>query len=234
MQIARQGWGEQKSQNGGANPTLSGPATANYHLWAVAPAAQMHASANTTEADKAGTDLFHNSRVNIDTSIEGLAHLATSAPQWLSTPLHEIDASIRQLESKCPCNAGLPVAQELAPIYRQTLALRAKVAESNLDAEPSDGLLLELDAKISQFQSALKDLLGLDLIAFRTNETRAQTAGFRGGSADETSDSVVPGEEFRVHVHAAQATGSTRLDKVWLESRSGDEWKNEQTGSVLD
>ena len=28
VQIAREGWGEQKSQNGGANPTLSGPATA--------------------------------------------------------------------------------------------------------------------------------------------------------------------------------------------------------------
>ena len=36
-QIARQGWGEQKTQNGGANPALSGPASTSYHLWAVAP-----------------------------------------------------------------------------------------------------------------------------------------------------------------------------------------------------
>ncbi len=36
-QIARQGWGEQKSQNGGANPMLSGPASSSYHLWGVAP-----------------------------------------------------------------------------------------------------------------------------------------------------------------------------------------------------
>jgi len=234
VQIAREGWGEQKSQNGGANPTLSGPATASYHLWAAAPSAQIHVSTKTTEAEKAGTDLFHNGRVNIDTSIEGLAYLAKSPPQWLSSGLRQIDTGIQQLESKCPCHAGLPVAQELAPIYRQTLALRAKVAESDLDSEPRDGLLLELDAKISQFQAALKDLLGLELIAFRTNESRAQTAGFRGGSADETPDSVVPGEEFRVHVHASQATGSTRLEKVWLESRSGDAWKSEQTGSALD
>jgi hypothetical protein len=39
VQIAREGWGEQKSQNGGANPTLSGPAASSYHLWAVAPEA---------------------------------------------------------------------------------------------------------------------------------------------------------------------------------------------------
>ena len=69
--------------------------------------------------------------------------------------------------------------------------------------------------------------LGLDLIAFRTNETRAQTAGFRGGSADENSNSVSPGEQFRVHVHASQSTSETQLEKVWLESRRGDEWKND-------
>ncbi len=39
VQIAREGWGEQKTQNGGANPTLSGPDTASYHLWGVAPQA---------------------------------------------------------------------------------------------------------------------------------------------------------------------------------------------------
>ena len=37
VQIAREGWGEQKSQYGGANPTLSGPSSTSYHLWAVAP-----------------------------------------------------------------------------------------------------------------------------------------------------------------------------------------------------
>src|ERR1700723_170165 len=38
-QIATQGWGQQKSQNGGANPTLSGPASTSYPLWAAAPQA---------------------------------------------------------------------------------------------------------------------------------------------------------------------------------------------------
>jgi LmbE family N-acetylglucosaminyl deacetylase len=230
MQIAREGWGEQKSQNGGANPTLSGPATASYHLWAVAPSAQ----AKANSANSVGTDLFHNSRVNIDSSVAGLTRLAASAPPWLSDGLREIDAGILQLESKCPCHAGLPVAQELAPLYRQTLTLRKRVAEGDLDATSKAGLLLELDAKITQFQAALKDLLGLDLIAFRTNEGRAPTAGFRGATADETANSVAPGQEFRVHVHAAQATNATRLEKVWLESYSGDAWKSEQAGSVPD
>src|ERR1700723_124736 len=69
-QIARQGWGEQKSQNGGAVATLSGPVTTSYHLWAVAPSAAAKPGAIPTD-----NSLFHNSRVNINTSLEGLASL---------------------------------------------------------------------------------------------------------------------------------------------------------------
>ncbi len=227
-QIAREGWGEQKSQNGGANPSLSGPATASYHLWSVAPVAQ---DSSPTHGDTNG--LYQNDKVKIDTTISGLAHLVKApAPEWLITGLKQIDTALQQFESKCPCHSGLPVAQNLAPIYRQTLALREKIAPSNLDPQSKASLLLELDAKINEFQSALADALGLDLVAFRTNEAHAQTAGFRGAAADEAPTSVSPGEEFRVHVHAAQATNSTRLEKVWLQSRTGEEWKSSINAAI--
>jgi LmbE family N-acetylglucosaminyl deacetylase len=221
-QIAREGWGEQKSQNGGANPSLSGPATASYHLWAVATSA---AAPSPAHGD---TDsLYHNNKVHIDISISGLARLVKPpAPAWLSSDLRQIDRALQQFESKCPCTSGLPAAQGLAPIYRQTLALRDKVAGSNLDSQAKADLLFELDVKINQFQSALSDILGLDLVAFRTNEAHAQTAGFRGAAADEAATSVTPGEEFRVHVHASQATNGTRLEKIWLHSRTSEEWKS--------
>ncbi len=259
MQIARQGWGEQKSQNGGANPTLSGPATANYHLWAVADEARAGAAANAGNGD-----LFHNGKVSIDTGIAGLTRLVKgNAPAWLSTGLKEIDAGLTQFENeafpsgaKAPVDSAAPmyglkpvpftgvslltargaaVAHKLAPIYRQTLDLRAKVAAGNLEAEAKAGLLLELDAKIGEFQSALKELLGLDLIAFTAKAGNAPGGGpFRGGSADEMPRSVAPGEEFRVRVHTAQATAETRLNRVWLESRSGDAWKNEIPAGAID
>jgi LmbE family N-acetylglucosaminyl deacetylase len=227
-QIAREGWGEQKSQNGGANPSLSGPATASYHLWSVAPVAQ---DSSPTHGDTNG--LYQNDKVKIDTTISGLSHLVKApAPEWLITGLKQIDTALQQFESKCPCHSGLPVAQNLAPIYRQTLALRERIAPSNLDPQSKASLLLELDAKINEFQSALADALGLDLVAFRTNEAHAQTAGFRGAAADEAPTSVSPGEEFRVHVHTAQATNSTRLEKVWLQSRTGEEWKSSINAAI--
>ena len=120
-QIAHEGWGEQKSQYGGANPLLSGPETGSYHLWAVAQQAQPGKS----HIINSNASLFLNSKVDIDTSVAGLASLVKApAPEWLASGLKAIDNDIRQLESKCPCNSGLPIAQQLAPIYRATIALR--------------------------------------------------------------------------------------------------------------
>ncbi|MGA3263750.1 MAG: PIG-L family deacetylase [Terracidiphilus sp.] len=230
VQIARQGWGQQKSQNGGANPTLSGPAATNYHLWAVAPEA---AAKDGAIADKA--DLFHNRNVTIDTSIDGIARLAKgNTPEWLSNGLNQIGADLEQFERQRQGRESVEVARLLAPIYRQTLILRTRIADSDLDPQSKAGLLFELDAKIDQFQSGLKNLLGLDLVAFTTKADSAQSGGPRGGSADETPRSVTPGQEFRVRAHAAQATSETRLEKIWLESQSGDPWKTTLATSAID
>jgi LmbE family N-acetylglucosaminyl deacetylase len=223
-QIAREGWGEQKSQYGGANPPLSGPAEANYHLWAVAPRAKAEATRGAADGD----DLFHNSKVSIDTTLEGLAHFVPgTAPSWLTAGLEQIATGLKEFESKCPCHQTPSLAHALAPIYRQTLDLRTRVATSDLDAEPKADLLFELDAKIEQFQAAMKELLGLDVIAFRTNETNP--GGFRYSSADETARSVSPGEEFKVRVHTTRAASGAKLERVWLESCSGTTWKSELT-----
>jgi LmbE family N-acetylglucosaminyl deacetylase len=244
VQIARQGWGEQKSQNGGANPALSGPATTSYHLWAAVSGARAMAGSGVVSPKAADESLFHNRgdslfqnrKVKIDTSIAGLALLVKgSPPGWLVSRLDRIASLIQAAETGCSGQNGVAVARKLAPAYRQTLELRNQVASSSLDAESRASLLFELDAKIGEFQAALKDLLGLDLIAFTTKADNTQASSlFRGGSADETPSSVTPGEEFEVRVHAAQATSETRLSRVWLESHSGDPWKAERTTGPLD
>ncbi len=230
VQIAREGWGEQKSQNGGANPALRGPATTSYHLWAVAPLAAAQAGGSAADGS-----LFQNRKVQIDTSLAGLTHLAKgNAPLWLSSGVRVIDDSLEKLlGAPGPAfgtwESSVAVAHQLTPIYRQTLALRKQVADGNLDAQAKADLLFELDAKIGEFQTALKELLGLDLLAFTTNAENARSSGSsRGATADETPRNVTPGEEFHVRVHAAQATAQTKLSRVWLQSRDGDPWKAEQ------
>src|SRR5271166_1010812 len=178
QQIAREGWGEQKTQNGGANPALSGPATTSYHLWAVT-----NEAAAATRTAARNEDLFHNRKVSIDTSVAGLALLVKgNPPAWLSTGLRQIDVGLKQLEASRQGRTGAGVAHQLAPIYRQTLELRKRASGSSLDAEAKGGLLFELDTKIEEFQITLKELLGLDLVAFTTKADRAQSGGpFRGG-----------------------------------------------------
>ena len=222
-QIARQGWGEQKSQNGGANPTLSGPSTARYHLWAVAPRAARHEMA--TKNEEPGFNLFHNRQVNIDTNLEGLAGIAPNAA-WLTHDLQQITRGLDDLINGCPCKGGTETAHRLSPLYRQTLDLRAKVATSDLDAQAKASLLFELDAKVAEFESALEDALGLELTAFRTNESKVQEGGFRGNSADEMPLSVSPGEELKVRVHVSGLCPDVHLEKTWFESPSKEPWKH--------
>jgi LmbE family N-acetylglucosaminyl deacetylase len=226
-QIARQGWGMQKSQNGGANPSLSGPSTTSYHLWAVAPQAGIKASASV-----AGSDMFHNGKVYIDTSLAGI--IGKNSPIWLSTDLQQLNRDLKQFDTERHGLSANNAAHKLASIYRQAIALRSKIADKDtvVSTRGFDGgtkekanLLFELDLKIDQFQTALKNLLGLDLIAFTTHATKIENTGFRGGGPDETPRSVSPGEEFSVRIHTAHAAPEVHLEKSWLESPTGAPWQ---------
>jgi LmbE family N-acetylglucosaminyl deacetylase len=221
VQIAREGWGMQKSQYGGASPALPGPDSSDYHLWAVAPAAQAAANSNRDDAS-----LFNNPKVEINTSLEGLAHrVQGTPPAWLSDALHEIEANFQGFQSDCHDESGENAARQLVPIYRETLDLYARVQASDLDAEAKAGLELELGAKINQFQRALADLLGLDMMAFTTRSGGGQTGGSgRGGTADETPRSVSPGEELEVRVHAYSAAGQAHVLKTWFQTGDGESW----------
>jgi LmbE family N-acetylglucosaminyl deacetylase len=232
-QIAREGWGEQKSQNGGANPTLSGPASSSYHLWGVAPDA-------TVPADTAGhkgsdSSLFDNRKVKIETSLASLVSLVKDAPpEWLVQGLHEISDNFTDYLSDRRNETGVEGARKLAPMYRQTLELYTRVKNSNLDADSKANLELELGEKILQFQSAFKELLGLDMLAATTvgGGDRGGIGGARVG--DETPRSVTPGEDFRVRVHTTQALSAAQLTRIWLDTQSGSPWKAQDTGEAID
>ena len=224
VQISREGWGMQKSQYGGASPALSGPATSSYHLWAVAPSAAASTPSVANSADD--TSLYNNRKVDIDTSLTGLVRLVPApAPAWLTNNLRQIAAGLAQFESGCPEQGGIAAAHRLAPLYKLTLDLYHRVEQSNLDPQSKATLEFELGLKVNQFQSTLKDLLGLDLIAFTTRHGAGDGAGLsRGGTADETASSVTPGEAFAVRVHIAQSIPGVQLARVWLESRTGAPW----------
>ena len=229
VQIAREGWGKQMSQHGGANPALSAPDSSSYHLWAVAPSA---ASAN---ANAGNANLFQNQKVNIDTSIAGLARLAVNAPpSWLTDGLHKIQSDFDAFMADCSNQGGVAAAHKLVAIYRETVDLYARIEASDLSTQAKSDLEFELGEKINQFQIALKDLLGLDLIAFTSGGDGGQGyGGGRGASADESSRSVWPDEHFNVRAHLTDAIGDARISRVWLESSGSPTWTIEDaTGAA--
>jgi LmbE family N-acetylglucosaminyl deacetylase len=234
-QIARQGWGMQKSQNGGANPAFSGPAETRYHLWAVAPQASINARVGV-----AGSDLFQNGKVYIDTSLAGI--IGKNSPIWLSTDLQQLNRDLKQFDTERHGLAVNDAANKLVSIYRQAIALRSKIADKDtvvstrgfgVGPKEKASLLFELDIKIEQFQAALKNLLGLDLVAFGTHATKIDNSGFRGGGPDETPRSVYPGEEFNVRIHAARAAPEVHIEKTWLESQTGGSWQQGEPISTV-
>ncbi|HTX75152.1 MAG TPA: PIG-L family deacetylase [Terracidiphilus sp.] len=220
-QISREGWGQQKSQNGGANPVLSGPSTADYHLWAVVESVRQRPNQG-----EASGGLFDNGKVDIDTSLVALARLAgDNPPGWLRDHLRQIAQGLSNFDAGRRGETALQSAHALAAVYRTTMDLRKQVdADSSLSANAKSSILFELDAKLAEFQSALRELLGLDLIAFRTNESGISGGGFRGNSADETPASVSPGEQFKVRIHASGISSEVRLTRAWFESPFGGSW----------
>jgi LmbE family N-acetylglucosaminyl deacetylase len=219
VQIAREGWGKQMSQDGGANPALSAPDSSSYHLWAVAP------TAAAVGEEVKDTNLFWNAKVHINTSISGLTRLAGDAPPaWLSDGLKKIQTDLDTFIADCSNQGGVDGAHKLVPIYRATLDLYAHVEASDLDAKSKSDLEFKLAEKINQFQIALKDLLGLDFVAFASGSDGTQAGGGRGPSADESPRSVYPGEDFSVRLHTFSATSSASLSRTWFETSTGDSW----------
>jgi LmbE family N-acetylglucosaminyl deacetylase len=213
-QIAREGWGEQKSQNGGGNPTLSGDFESEYHRWAT-----------TVPGLKGVQDSFF---AGMDTSVNGLASLVPSpAPEWLTAGLGEIAAKVDEAQKSCAATHPEAIAPVLKAGYQATMALRQRVAASSLAEDGRANLVAELEVKERQFQDALALSLGLDLQVYTTRESGAAAGPF-GGGMEETSRSVTPGDGLQVRIHTGNATGKAKLERVWIASNDGKPWATER------
>ncbi|MFC5862025.1 PIG-L family deacetylase [Acidicapsa dinghuensis] len=209
VQISREGWGEQKSQYGGANPTLSGGGGSEYHRY------------GSRVAEKGGEESSYFE--GIPTGIEGMTSLVSGpAPTWLASGLKTIAEDVERASREYKPEQPDAIAPVLKAGYEATKALDDRVASSELkDLEKYD-LAFELSIKMQQFQAALGNALGLDLQAFTT----------RGGSGvEETPRSVVPGQQIQVVIHTGNGFGKAKLRRVWLgdelDGASGEPWKSQ-------
>ena len=209
-QIAGEGWGMQKSQNGGANPRLSGGDGDGYHRYG-----------SRVKDQKAKEDGFFD---GIPNGMSGLQLLADGQfPNLLKAALGAVDKFVADAQAQYNPTHPEKIAPLLVQGYRTTNDALAVLAKTGLGAEDKANLAFELNLKLDQFQTALAQALGLDLQAF-TATGKSSNSGPFGGGMDESPRSVTPGATLQVHIHTGNATGEAKLTRVWLEGQGGD-WK---------
>ena len=218
IQMSREGWSQQKSQNGGGNPPLPGPFSVQYHRYG-----------SLVKAPEKETNFFDG----IDTSLAGIASLAHGDTAFLTAGLREIDQHVMAATfAYLPANP-VKIAPELALGYQKTQSLIDAVNASALTPDDKTNVVYELKIKLAQFNTALAEALGLQVNALLNPKSSAGPFNFGG---DETPTSVTPGETFEVRVHVTSAEpwsagGSLQLTKTWLASPGNEQWKVERTAA---
>jgi LmbE family N-acetylglucosaminyl deacetylase len=196
VQIAREGLGFQKSQNGGPSIPWPGQLTSAYHRYA----------SNVSAAEKEGT--FFD---GIDTSLIGIATLAQGGDDtFLRQGLEAIHKSIREAVAKFSSTHPEQVAPSLAAGLTRTLQLLEAVERSKLPAQAKYDLRHELEIKRVQFNQALSEALGLSLSAVVAPVAERDLGDL------ETMRIAIPGQTFGVRVHTV-SQAAVKLDRLIVE-----------------
>ena len=207
IQLAREGLGQQKSQNGGTGVPLPGEFKAPYHRYGSrvqSPAVE------------------HSFFDGINISLAGIASLAPGQHPFLTAGLTQIAATVDQaIHTVAPVKL-VPI---LAAGLKQTQLLMQKVESSDLSAAEKYNLHHELSVKEAQFNSAIIEALGVTLTAVvaPANPDRG-----RSGFATEPQDTfttAVPGQAFGVTAYLTNPSGlPIQIQKVSLEPTSKGDW----------
>ncbi len=225
LQMAREGWGLQKSQNGGGNPPLAGPDTVRYHRY------------GSRVAVPPGAGGFF---AGMDVSLPGMAALARNAnAPWLEEGLRRLDRAVTH--ASLAWTPALPrrIVPDLVDASRTLASLLAGLDASGLTADSKADLRHELAIKQVQLNTALVEALGLRMDAL---VIPAPPPG-KGRKLDIYPElaraQAVPGEslEVRVRVTAAEpwAAGDgdgLRLAATSLRTPPAEPWQVERLDSA--
>jgi LmbE family N-acetylglucosaminyl deacetylase len=216
-QVAHLGLGFQKSQNGG---TGLPPAEA-----LLSPYYRFGARVESGEKESSFFD-------GIDVSLLGIASLAQGGDAgFLKDGLAKINGLVEQAMRDFSAEHPEKIAPTLATGLKVTNALLEQVASSNLSDESKYDVTHELRVKQAQFNYALPLSLGLSILATLTpaQEPTGPFAAFFG--TPETFQAAIPGQEFRVKVHAINRSSvPVELVKISLAGPPGENWTFDPAG----
>jgi len=219
LQVAREGLGFQKSQNGGGEVPLPGAQEAMYHRFG------SHIDAKETEET-----LFDG----IDTSLTSIANLAGSAPpEFLSAGLTKANTQIERAMKSFTAQDTAAVAPTLAEGMQALSGLIATVEKSSLSAQAKYNLLFELRVKERQFNEAIVSALGVSVDADITPVPGRDGAPPEFRRTQTSFQMGTPGRKIHVNVHVYDGGKQPlSLKEVSLVASSGKDWKTTRRGKT--
>lgn len=217
IQIAREGLGYQKSQNGGGEVPLPGPQSAMYHRFG------SHIDAKETEET-----LFDG----IDTSLPSIAALAgATPPEFLRSGLAKVNGQVEAAMKAFTGQDSAAVAPSLAEGMTEITSLIGQVEKSSLKPQVKYNLLFELRVKQRQFNDALVASLGLSVEADVVPAPAANGMPPEFRRTQTTFQMGTPGKQIHVNVHLFDGgKQSVAVKDVSLVAASGEDWKASRKG----
>jgi LmbE family N-acetylglucosaminyl deacetylase len=210
FQIARTGWGFQKSQNGGG--TLPPPAVVSgaYHRYA--------SRVSTSDHENGFFD-------GVDVSLAGIATLAQGDTGFLKDGLAAISRQADEVWNRYSAARPAAIAPDLAEGLKATRALIDQVRKSGLAEPGKSDVLFELGVKERQFETALAQALGVDFeAAVAPERTQPGPAGIPTGPA-ATFTIAIPGQAFVVEAKLFNPGPETLpVGGVRLSASDGRSW----------
>src|SRR5579883_117741 len=208
LQIGRQGWGFQKSQNGGATLPLPTLYSAPYHRY----------GSRVSVAEKEKT--FFN---GIDISLGGIASLASGGDsQFVRNGLAELSRCVDEIVHAYRPEQPDAIAPMLADGLKRTRALLEAVRASDLKEPGKSDIAFELERKQEQFEYGLSLALGLSFQAAVAQE-KDQRGPFP--STPLTFTIAIPGQHFPVECRMLNlGAKAVKLESLTLAASDGKAW----------
>jgi LmbE family N-acetylglucosaminyl deacetylase len=212
LQIAREGWGYQKSQNGGGTIPQPIPVSVAYHRYG----SRVSAAENETS--------FYE---GIDVSLAGIASLATGDTAFLKHGLEQLSKIADDACNRYKLNDAATIAPILAEGLKTTRSLLKQVRESNLGEPGKSDVEYELEIKEKQFVHALIVALGISFDAAIAPDKEPPPGPFPAIFATPYVGFAVaiPGQSFAVQANLFNESPETlNVEDIGLAPSDGKQW----------
>jgi LmbE family N-acetylglucosaminyl deacetylase len=178
LQIAREGLGFQKTQNGGGVIPVPAPQNTAYHRYG--------SRVPATDREKSFFD-------GIDVSTAGIAALATGDTKSLKDGLAQISRAAAEALKQYSPDHPAAIAPLLADGLKSTRVLLEQVRTSTLAEPGKSDVLFELGVKEQQFQRALSAALEVSLQTMvAADRPQGNGRGGRGGRGGNGTEAAAP------------------------------------------